>query len=233
MKKLLISVAIVMVGIFSFANVSQVSANEPEGAGTVVGRKKCSAGFLGFPAWYDGVINSDDCTIKVPDSGDSELLSKFIWRIALNILQIALTAVAYVAAFYIIYGGFKYMTSRGSADGISKGKVAIQNAVIGLIIALSSIGAVNLIISGLKLGSEGSIPDISATEALANVLNLAYFATGVLAIFAIIIASFMYVISRGDAGEIAKAKMAIIYSVAGLVVVSLAFTVTNFIIGRF
>lgn len=78
-----------------------------------------------------------------------------------------------------------------------------------------------------------NIPDLDPNELLVNGLNLAYFATGIIAVLAIIIAGFMYTISRGDPGEIAKAKNTILYAVVGLVVVLVAFTITNFIIGRF
>ncbi len=192
----------------------------------------CNSGFLGFPAWYDGVTNSD-CTIDVPNSSDGKAMSNFVWRIALNILQIAITAVAYLSAFYIIYGGFQYLLSRGSSDGMKKGKNAILNAVIGLVIALMAIAVVGLIINGLGLGVNESIPDIDANTALANTLSLVYFAAGIIAVIAIITAGFMYAISRGDVGEIAKAKMAILYAVAGLIIVSVAFVITNFVLGRF
>jgi hypothetical protein len=109
----------------------------------------CNSGFLGFPAWYDGLTVSDsDCNIKIP-KGDQAGLSQFIWRLALNVLQIALVAVAYIAVYFIMYGGFQYMTSRGTPDGIAKGKASILHAVVGLIIAMASIGLVKFIINGL------------------------------------------------------------------------------------
>lgn len=78
-----------------------------------------------------------------------------------------------------------------------------------------------------------NIPRLDANTLLTNGLNLLYFATGLIAVLAIIVAGFMYVISRGDPGEIAKAKNTILYAIVGLVVVSVAFTITNFIVGRF
>lgn len=110
----------------------------------------CTTNFLGFPAWYDGLIDETTCDVKIP-SGDEAGLSKFIWRLALNILQIAMVGAAYVTTYFIMYGGFKYLTSRGSPDGIAKGKASIINAVLGLIIVMAAIGVVNVIINGLGL----------------------------------------------------------------------------------
>lgn len=134
---------------------SEAAAGPSETTDTATGNnnpnRECATSFLGFPAWYDGLTVSDtNCDIKIPQ-GDEAGLSKFIWRLALNILQIAMVGAAYVTTYFIIYGGLKYLTSRGSADGIAKGKASIINAVIGLVIVLVSIAAVNLIINGLGL----------------------------------------------------------------------------------
>lgn len=77
-----------------------------------------------------------------------------------------------------------------------------------------------------------NIPTLSPEQILGNGLNLVYFVAGLVAVLAIIIAGFSYVMSRGDTGRIEKAKMTIIYSVVGIIVISVAFTITNFVIGR-
>ena len=57
--------------------------------------------------------------------------------------------VAYVSVAYIIVGGFKFMTSAGSADGSVKARKTIINAIIGLVISLVAIGAISFIVGGL------------------------------------------------------------------------------------
>jgi len=78
-----------------------------------------------------------------------------------------------------------------------------------------------------------NIPTASADDLLANGLNLMYFLAGTVAVIVIIIAGIMYTTSSGDAGRVAKAKNLLTYSIVGLVIVLVAFTVTNFVIGRF
>lgn len=66
---------------------------------------------------------------------------------------------------------------------------------------------------------------------LGNVLNITYFAAGIVAVFVIIIAGFLYVTSTGDPGRVTKAKNAILFAVIGLVVVMLAFIITGYVRG--
>ena len=102
--------------------------------------------FLTFPAWYRGVVDSE-CNIMSPSDpkfGDNPL-SGFIWRIGLNIVEIILNAVGYAAVAFIIYGGYKYMISAGSPDGMVGARKTILNASIGLIISIAAVAIVNTI----------------------------------------------------------------------------------------
>ncbi len=125
--------------------------------------RACSSSFLGFPAWYDGLprkegtcdiavserVVQDDSGAKVEDVSQDEL-NAFIFRIVLNIIDIALRIIGYAAVGFIIYGGFKYLTSSGSADRITSGRKIITNALIGLVISFMSVAVVNLIANFLK-----------------------------------------------------------------------------------
>jgi len=79
----------------------------------------------------------------------------------------------------------------------------------------------------------GSIPALDADAVLANALNIVYMIAGAVAVFVIVFAGFTYVTANGDAAKISHAKNEILYSVVGLVVVILAFVITQFIIGSF
>jgi hypothetical protein len=66
-----------------------------------------------------------------------------------------------------------------------------------------------------------------------NVLNTAYLWAGVVCVIIIIVAGFFYVTSSGNAATVKRAKDAIMGAVIGLIVVISAFTITQFILGRF
>ncbi len=102
----------------------------------------CNERLLTFPAWYKGLVDGS-CNIKSPTAVGG--LPAFIVKIALNVIEFMLQLVGYLAVGYIIYGGFRYLTSTGSPDDIAAGKKTILNAVIGLVISIFSIGIVNVV----------------------------------------------------------------------------------------
>lgn len=80
---------------------------------------------------------------------------------------------------------------------------------------------------------EVGVPVVDSNAALAGVLGLVYFLAGLIAVFVIIIAGYMYVTSGGNPSSVTKAKNAILFAVIGLIVVLLAFVITQFVLGRF
>lgn len=215
--------------------------------------KVCNSGFLTFPAWYDGLLDGD-CNIKFPKSEkgttqqESKGVSEFVFTIALNIVEILLQVVGYAAVGFVIYGGFKYLTSAGSADRITAGRKIITNSLIGLVISFLSVAIVNLVSIGITTtgdtncdtAANGRIdPDcvgiakVDDAAAIAGVLNTVYFSAGVAAVIVIIISAIFYTISQGDPAKVKRGKDGILYAIVGLVVILLAFVITNFVIGRF
>lgn len=97
----------------------------------------CTDTVLGIPAWYKGLTEGSDCTIKKIGAGGVEL-RVFAVQIALNVIQAAFVIVAYIAIFFIIKGGFLYIIARGDPANITSAKQTITRAIIGLIIALLS-----------------------------------------------------------------------------------------------
>lgn len=123
---------------------------------------KCSSSFLGFPTWFKGLPRKPGtCDIAVStktttdsdgnkvESVSQDDLNTFIFRIVLNVIEIVMRIIGFAAVGFVIYGGFKYLTSAGSADRIASGKKVIQNALIGLLISIFSIAIVNLIAGNL------------------------------------------------------------------------------------
>jgi len=86
------------------------------------------------------------------------------------------------------------------------------------------------LVSPGEIGFDG--PTDSGSKVLVQgLLNGAYFWAGVVAVIIILAAGIFYITSQGDASKIARAKQAITGAIIGLVVVILAFAITNFVIG--
>lgn len=77
------------------------------------------------------------------------------------------------------------------------------------------------------------VPKTEFTDAsVATILQIVFGIAGGVAIIIMLLASLKYVISRGEPGEVAKAKNAIIYAAIGLVVIATAFAIVGFVAGR-
>ncbi len=194
--------------------------------------------FLGFPAWYDGLVDAN-CKIHEPEAAfptktDEEALTYYIWRIVLNALEIALRVIGIVAVAFMIYGGFQYLTSSGSPERAAGAMKTIVNASVGLIIALG-VTALQGLIWKVVAGSTNDygVYDGTAANVLKEAFNLVYYIAGAIAVIMIIVGGLNYVTSSGDPGRMTKAKNTLLYAVIGLVVIIAAWAITNFIANRF
>lgn len=197
----------------------------------------CEQNLLGvIPPWYRGLTKEEknNCVIKSPD--ESGGLTTFIWKIVLNGIQIALVLASLIAFFFVLYGGFLFLTGGSNASQIEKGRKSIFNAVIGLVISMGAIAVTNLIFGLLGDATRDSVygvPEITAEELLKSGLNLAYYIAGIVAVIVIIVAGLNYITSQGDSGRITKAKNMILYAVIGLGILFAAYAITNFVVLRF
>jgi|GEM_PF-313080 len=124
----------------------------------------CENRILGMPPWFRGLVkvqknpvsNINECIIVSPNSPDPENSGKtidlagFIWRIALNVIEIGLFLAGYAALFFVLFGGFLFLTGGANPGQTEKGRVTLLNAIIGFAISTAAIGAVNLIFNVIK-----------------------------------------------------------------------------------
>jgi len=66
-----------------------------------------------------------------------------------SIINIVLGFLGIVLLIYLIWGGFKWMTSGGSEDGVNEAKTMIRNAIIGLIIIVASYAISSFVLTQL------------------------------------------------------------------------------------
>lgn len=152
MKRIMASLAII--GLLSVG----CAAVAPQTSYAVSSDQSCrkyEKPIFGIVPWYRGLLHGSDCSVELPNASSagnktSKSVTTFVLAIALNILQAALSVAAYVTVFFIIKGGFMYMTSTGSPDGMSSAKKTIMNAIIGLVIAVLSAAIVNAIAGAIK-----------------------------------------------------------------------------------
>lgn len=103
-------------------------------------------GFLGFPPWYRGLTGADG-EIASPSGKDG--LSKYVWTIALNVVDMMLVAVGYLSGFMILYGGWLFIFSQGNPEGIARGRTTIYMAIIGLVLAIASVAIITYVVENV------------------------------------------------------------------------------------
>ncbi|MFH1661647.1 MAG: pilin, partial [Candidatus Falkowbacteria bacterium] len=96
--------------------------------------------------------------------------------IMVRIIRYALGFLGIIAVSVIMYGGWLWMTSGGDPAKVDKAKSTLKNAVIGLVIILSSFAIVSFILRGMGYGGGlggpgpggGPPGDLGGTGALGN-----------------------------------------------------------------
>lgn len=100
--------------------------------------------FLSLPyvlSWSDQDLNINlngtyqfDTGKALPGSNQSENLIDFAGKLMGMLLKL----VASIGIVVVIYGGIKMMTSQGNSTGVDKGKKAITEAIVGIILVFIS-----------------------------------------------------------------------------------------------
>lgn len=76
-------------------------------------------------------------------------------------------------------------------------------------------------------------PVTNGTTALAGVFTTIYFWAGVIAIAIMITGGYLYTTSNANAQRMQRARDTIQYGAVGLVIILSAFTITQYVLGRF
>lgn len=85
----------------------------------------------------------------------------------------------------------------------------------------------------LAVADEFDVPQTALNNSsLGTVLNIVFGIMGGVAVIIMLLASLKYITSRGDPGEVAKAKNTILYGAIGLVVAASAFAIVGFVVKR-
>lgn len=71
-----------------------------------------------------------------------------------------------------------------------------------------------------------------SNNSVENVLQIVFGVAGAVTLVVLLLASLKYITSRGEPGDVAKAKNTIIYAVIGLVVIASAFTIVSFVVDK-
>ncbi|MFH1354434.1 MAG: MMCAP2_0565 family pilin-like conjugal transfer protein [bacterium] len=141
-------------------------------------------------------------------------------------IEMAITLIGTLAVIFLIYAGFKYISSRGDEEEAKRAKMQIAYAILGIIVALGARTIKNALLE--PTAAEKAAPIISLVTPF---INMALLLIGTVAVIFLIYAGFKYIMSRGDEEEAKRAKMQIAYAVLGLIVAGLAYDIVSTVQG--
>lgn len=91
-------------------------------------------GAFSIPTWHQYLpktSQANGCQLRTNNLG-----GEVVVLVLLGVFDIILFLAGFMAVLMIIYGGYKYLVSTGDPGRITAAKTTIQNAVIGLVIAV-------------------------------------------------------------------------------------------------
>lgn len=115
--------------------LAQASADQTSGS--------CQGGtFFDFPTWYKYLprqVGADGtCRPHLETIYD-------IWLIVAAVIDILIRLAAIAAVVFVVWGGIKYIQSRGEPAATKEALQTIQNSIVGLVIAVAASAIVGFI----------------------------------------------------------------------------------------
>ena len=110
-----------------------------------VGLATLAAGAWASVALAQTTINGAEIQALGPVNADQGITATLT-----NLINIGLAIVGILAVVYLVYGGLLYITAGGDAEKAGKGRTAITNAIIGIVIILAALIIYNGVIGSFK-----------------------------------------------------------------------------------
>ncbi len=164
---------------------------------------------------------------------------------AVHVLQVFAGAASIAAIIFVLFSGFRFLTSQGNSETVEEAKRALQWALSGLILMLLSYVLVAALSSALKLRVIGpsaytdkpnlfDLNPVSGTHGINNFSDVYLVLIGgffeimaLVAVLILIINGVKYITSRGNEEQVESAKAGITYAVVGIVIALFAYVLTR------
>jgi hypothetical protein len=136
-----------LVGLFiaGLTTISQpVFALSTQGIKQVAAPPNCNKPLFGIPTWYEYLPVDANCKIDTTGMGGDVVV-----LVVMALIDILLVLAGLLAVGFIIFGGFKYITSQAEPTKLAGARTTILNAVIGLVIAIIASNVITFIATRL------------------------------------------------------------------------------------
>ena len=166
-------------------------------------------------------LSSGDCaTLGINCAGGGADNTASFSAIIFNVADFFALIVIALAALFLVYAGFLYVTSRGDESQAATAKRQIAYAFIGIIIASFYL----IILVALEDAATAPIPSANAiiTIIIRPLVDFLQTFGYITAVLFLVYAGFKYIASRGDEQEAATAKQQIGYALLGFIIILFA-----------
>ncbi len=89
-------------------------------------------------------IKEDDLKVHLVDNGLN------LFQLLGRVIDLVLLLAGIVAFFYVLYGGFTYLTAGGDSGAVTKARTTILNALIGIVIIAFSYAITRFIVQATQ-----------------------------------------------------------------------------------
>lgn len=162
-----------------------------------------------------------------------------------DLINFAVVIAVLVSVLVIVYAGIMYAQSQGEASKVAHAKELIAGALTGLILLF----LIRLIVPTLNIGGQSFLevgavlaqtpinqvdlkdtvlPNMSLEDFFKKVIGWLEVIVAVAAFAGIVYSGFMITTAGGDMAKAAKGRSNLLWSVLGLIVALLAYTITSF-----
>ena len=157
-------------------------------------------------------------------TGQPGTIAAQIEAILLRVITVGEFIAGTVAVIYLIYAGFRYITSAGDTAAADEARRQILYAIIGLIVIGLAFPIANLFLDQNFNTSEllGKIRDI---------ISQVLFLVGIAAVIYLIFAGMLYITSGGDEEQARRARRQIFYAIIGILIIGFSLMIVNFVAG--
>lgn len=147
-----------------------------------------------------------------------------IQNMLVTLRLMAVTLASVVAGIFLVYGGYKYISSAGDEEESNKAKRQIAYAVLGLLV----IGTFQLIVNLATF--PGTISAMLLYAQIHSIVNAFLLLTAIAAGVFLIYGGIKYFSSQGDEDAARTAKNQITYAIIGIAVIMLSAAIVNFVL---
>lgn len=188
-------------------------------------------------------VYADDCKIgePVPEGGctiinplQGKAVNDIPGLICLVISLLAVKLMPPIIVLLTLWASFLLLTSVGQPAKLSQARSMLLYAIIGAVVIIMAVPLVSLV--GSAIGGGISTTECNPANAttnaltvLANIINWFSWLLAILSVAMGLYAGFLYMTAKGEPQKVATANSVLVYTVIGVVVAILAFSIKTII----